>query len=180
MNKNLPNYLTLFRIVVIPVIIFTMYCEESQSSRLIGGALFIIASITDFFDGYLARKHQITSTFGKIFDPVADKLLIGSVILMLVRNHSAHEIPCILILAREFLVSGLREFLTKTRLNLNVSRMAKIKTFLQMTALSILIIGTTGSKIQIIDTLGNYLLWIAAILTLITGFAYLKSAIKYL
>jgi len=177
--KNIPNYLTIGRIAVIPVIIMTFYLDNSKLAHRIGAILFILASITDFFDGYIARKFNLVSSFGRMFDPIADKLLVGCVILMLVKRGLAGEIPCLLILAREFLVAGLREFLALIRVNMPVSRLAKVKTFMQMFALSILILGSKGSGIVYFDLLGQISIWIAATLTLITGYSYFKACKKY-
>jgi len=178
-DKNLPNYLTLFRIIIIPVIVLTFYFENSKIAHKIGAGLFVLASVTDFLDGYIARKYKLVSRFGKMFDPIADKLLIGCVILMLVKNNRANEVPCMLILAREFLVAGFREFLAQIRVSVPVSRLAKIKTFLQMLALTILILGSVGSDISFLDIVGQVFLWIAAIFTMVTGFSYLKACIKH-
>jgi CDP-diacylglycerol--glycerol-3-phosphate 3-phosphatidyltransferase len=179
-DKNIPNYLTIFRIVIIPFIIFSFYLDDSKFAHQFGAALFLIAGITDFIDGYVARKFGLISRFGQMLDPIADKLLIGSVIIMLVKKNLAPEIPCILILSREFLVSGLREFLAQIKVSIPVSRLSKVKTFMQIAALFILILGVKGSGIDSLYIIGNIFLWISAILTLITGFSYLKASIKYL
>lgn len=178
-DKNLPNYLTIGRIIVIPIIILTFYFEDSRLAHQVGAALFVLASITDFFDGYLARKFNLVSTFGKMFDPIADKLLVGCVIIMLVKKERVGELPCLLILAREFLVAGLREFLAQIRVSVPVSKLAQVKTFVQMFALTILILGSKGSGASYMDLFGQIALWIAAILTLITGYSYLKACSKY-
>ncbi|WP_375358563.1 CDP-diacylglycerol--glycerol-3-phosphate 3-phosphatidyltransferase [Candidatus Tisiphia endosymbiont of Neophilaenus lineatus] len=178
-DKNIPNYLTIARIVVIPIIVITCYLDNSKLAHIIAALLFIIASITDFFDGYLARKFDLVSGFGKMFDPIADKLLVGCVIIMLVQKGAAGEIPCLLILAREFLVAGLREFLALIQVSIPVSRLAKIKTFTQMFALSALILGSKGSGIIYMDLIGQIALWIAALLTVVTGYSYLKACSKY-
>ncbi|XLM33273.1 MAG: CDP-diacylglycerol--glycerol-3-phosphate 3-phosphatidyltransferase [Rickettsia africae] len=177
-DKNLPNYLTIARIMVIPVIILVFYINNSLA-RTLGALLFVLASITDFFDGYIARKYNLVTSFGKMFDPIADKLLVGCVIIMLLKKDNVDEIPCLLILAREFLVSGLREFLTLVKVSVPVSRLAKVKTFLQMFALSILILGSKGSGIIYLDIVGEIILWIAAFLTIITGYSYFKVCKKY-
>lgn len=177
-DKNLPNYLTILRIVIIPVIIFTFYIDHPYAHR-IGALLFALASITDFFDGYIARKFSLISSFGRIFDPIADKLLVGCVIVMLLKNNSVNEIPCLLILAREFFVSGLREFLALVKVSVPVSRIAKVKTFLQMFALTILILGSKGSNIIYLDVIGEIILWVAAFSTIITGYSYFKACSKY-
>jgi cardiolipin synthase len=178
-HKNIPNYLTIGRIVVIPIIIMTFYLDNSKYAHKIGASLFVLASITDFVDGYIARKFNLVSSFGKMFDPIADKLLVGCVILMLVKRGLASEIPCLLILAREFLVAGLREFLALIRVSVPVSRLAKVKTFTQMFALSILILGSKSSESDYLNLLGQITIWIAAILTLITGFSYFKACKEY-
>ncbi|WP_375327372.1 CDP-diacylglycerol--glycerol-3-phosphate 3-phosphatidyltransferase [Candidatus Tisiphia endosymbiont of Nemotelus uliginosus] len=178
-DKNLPNYLTIARIAVIPIIIMSFYLDNSKFAHRLGALLFVLASITDFFDGYLARKFSLVSSFGEMFDPIADKLLVGCVIIMLVKKGSAGEIPCLLILIREFLVAGLREFLALIKVNLPVSRLAKIKTFIQMFALTTLILGSKGSGFVYMDLIGQIALWIAAILTIITGYSYLKLCSKY-
>lgn len=178
-DKNLPNYLTIARIVVIPIIVMTFYFEDSQIAHQLGSILFILASITDFFDGYFARRYNLISRFGKMLDPVADKLLVGCVIVMLVKKGRAGEIPCLLILAREFLIAGLREFLAIIRVSVPVSGLAKIKTFVQMLAITILILGSKGSGIIYLDLVGQMTLWLAALLTIITGFSYFKVCSKY-
>jgi cardiolipin synthase len=160
------------------IIVMTFYLDNPFSHRL-GAILFILASITDFFDGYIARKFNLVSNFGKMFDPIADKILVGCVIIMLLKKDMVVEVPCLLILAREFLVSGLREFLALVKVSVPVSRLAKVKTFLQMFALSILILGSKGSGIVYMDLLGEIILWIAAFLTIITGYSYFKACSKY-
>jgi CDP-diacylglycerol--glycerol-3-phosphate 3-phosphatidyltransferase len=178
-DKNLPNYLTIARILVIPIIVMTFYFENSKIAHQIGAILFVFASITDFFDGYFARRYNLISSFGKMLDPIADKLLVGCVIVMLVKKGRAGEIPCLLILAREFLVAGLREFLALIRVSVPVSSLAKAKTFVQMFAITILILGSKGSDISCLDLLGQIALWLAALLTIITGFSYFKACSKY-
>ncbi len=177
--KNLPNILTFIRIAVIPVIIGTFYFDDITFAHQLGSAFFLLACITDFLDGYLARRYSLETNFGKMLDPIADKLLIGSVLLMLVKFGKANEIPCILILMREFFIAGLREFLAQIKVSVPVSNLAKIKTFMQMAALFILLLGSTGSGIGFLDTFGQLALWVAAILTLITGFSYFKASLKY-
>lgn len=179
-DKNLPNYLTIIRMLIIPVIVFTFYFENSKLAHQVGASLFVVASITDFADGYLARKFNITSNFGAMFDPIADKLLVGCVIIMLVKKGYANEIPCLMILAREFLVAGLREFLAQIKVSVPVSRLAKLKTFIQMLALTILILGSKGSGISVLDDIGQVILMIAAVLTAFTGYSYLKACNEYL
>lgn len=178
MLKHIPNILTISRIGVIPIIILTFYFDDKKFAHQLGAGLFIFASVTDFFDGYLARKFNLQSDFGVIFDPIADKLLVGSVLLMLVKFDRAQLLPCLLILAREFTVAGLREFLAQLRVSVPVSKMAKVKTTVQMIALALLLLGSTGSDISYMDIIGQAMLWIAAALTVITGYSYFKACIK--
>ncbi len=179
-DKNLPNYLTMARILVIPIIVLTFYFDSYKFMHQLGGFLFIAASVTDFIDGYLARRFNIESSFGQMFDPIADKLLIGCVIIMLVKKGKVGEIPCLLILSREFMVAGMREFLAQIKVSVPVSRLAKVKTFVQMFALSILIIGSKGSGIEYLDLFGQISLWVAAILTIVTGYSYVQACVKYM
>jgi CDP-diacylglycerol--glycerol-3-phosphate 3-phosphatidyltransferase len=177
--KNLPNILTSIRILVIPVIIITFYFDDRALAHQLSAAFFLLASITDWLDGYLARKYSLETNFGKMLDPIADKLLVGSVLLMLVKFGKADEIPCILILMREFFIAGLREFLAGIRVSVPVSNLSKVKTFMQMAALFILLLGSTGSKIESLDLIGQVVLWLAAILTVVTGFVYIQASRKY-
>jgi cardiolipin synthase len=178
-DKNIPNYLTISRIVVIPIIIMTFYLDNSKFAHRLGALLFVLASITDFFDGYIARKFNLVSGFGKMFDPIADKLLVGCVIVMLVKKDIAGEVPSLLILSREFLVAGLREFLALIRVSVPVSRLSQVKTLMQMFALTTLILGSKGSDIIYMDLIGQTALWCAALLTVITGYSYLRACIKH-
>lgn len=178
-DKNIPNYLTMLRIAAIPIILMTFYFEDSKFAHRLGGGIFAIASITDFFDGYLARKFNIVSSFGKMFDPIADKVLVGCVIVMLVKDGRADEVPCLLILAREFTVAGLREFLAQLQVSVPVTRLAKIKTSIQMLAITMLLVGSVGSGIEAMDIIGHICLWIAAILTIVTSYSYLQASSKY-
>jgi CDP-diacylglycerol--glycerol-3-phosphate 3-phosphatidyltransferase len=178
-DKNLPNYLTVARIAAIPVIVLTFYFEDSKLAHRVGAIIFILASITDFFDGYLARKFNLVSSFGQMFDPIADKVLVGCVLVMLVKEGIADEIPCLLILAREFTVAGLREFLAQVHVSVPVTRLAKAKTTIQMVAITMLILGSTGSGISSLDLIGHVFLWISAILTIVSGFSYLQASSKY-
>jgi CDP-diacylglycerol--glycerol-3-phosphate 3-phosphatidyltransferase len=115
-----------------------------------------------------------------MFDPIADKVLVGCGLLMLVKFDRADEVPCLLILAREFVVAGFREFLAQIRVSVPVTMLAKVKTCIQMFAMTILLLGSTGSGIESLDLIGAICLWIAAILTLVTGYSYFKASIKYI
>lgn len=179
MFEKIPNFLTTSRVVVIPFILISMLFEESAFSHRLAAALFLYACITDFLDGYIARVYSIQSEFGKWLDPIADKLLVGSVILVLVHYNRVDLFPAIAIICREILVSGLREFLAGLRISLPVSKLAKVKTFVQMLSIFILVLADKGSGMQFTNFLGRISLWIAACLTLFTGYAYLRASYQY-
>lgn len=173
---SLPNLLTISRIVVIPVIFLSIYIHTAVWSML-AAVLFIVASITDYFDGYLARARHETSAFGRLLDPIADKLLVASALIVILANGMVHPIsyiPVIVILCRELLVSGLREFLAEVRVGMPVTRLAKWKTGFQMTALSMILVG------YMFHNLGVILLWIAGVLTFITGYQYFEKSLDYI
>jgi len=183
-TKNIPNYLTTFRIILIPIIVMSFYLDDDlKYGQRIGAITFLFASITDFLDGFLARKYNLVSNFGIMFDQISDKVLIGSVLLMLVKFHKVDEVPCILIITREFVVAGCREFLSKIGVATPVMRLAKIKTCTQMIAITILLFAsvTEDSSIKLLlGLIGNICLWCATILTLITGYSYFKISIKHI
>ena len=172
---SLPNLLTISRIVVIPVIFLSIYIHTAVWSML-AAVLFIIASITDYFDGYLARARNQTSAFGRLLDPIADKLLVASALIVILADNMVHPInfiPVIVILCREILVSGLREFLAEVHVGMPVTRLAKWKTGFQMTALSMILVG------YMFHDLGVVLLWVAAVLTFVTGYQYFQKSLDY-
>lgn len=143
---------------------------------MLAAVLFIIASITDYFDGYLARSRNETSAFGRLLDPIADKLLVASALIVILADNMVHPInfiPVIVILCREILVSGLREFLAEVHVGMPVTRLAKWKTGFQMTALSMILVG------YMFHDLGVILLWIAAVLTFVTGYQYFQKSLDY-
>ena len=180
MYQNLPNILTLSRIVVIPIIVLLFLFDGNRWLMLI---IFSIAGITDFFDGYIARSQKKISKVGIFLDPVADKLLVATVILMLVaddRITGSAILPALIILFREILVSGLREFLAQVRKKLPVLRIAKWKTAIQMIALGFLIIGDDGPEFIETVLIGEIGIWLAAVFTIFTGYNYLKVGIKYI
>lgn len=191
MNKNLPNMLTLSRIAIVPVLIASFYIE-GRLYHWVAAGLFLLASVTDFFDGYLARMLKAQSKLGQFLDPVADKLLVAAAILMLVHFEGIGRydiIPAIAILSREIMVSGLREFLAEINVSVPVTNLAKIKTGVQMSAITLLLLGVEGPSFEEVETLtevtlteflGRTLLWVAAVLTLITGYAYLKAGLKHM
>ena len=176
-KKNIPNYLTIFRIALIPILVLSFYFD-GIISHWTGAIIFIFASITDYFDGFFARKFNAHSSFGKMFDPIADKLLVAAALVMLVHMDRAPVIPAILILCREITVSGLREYLAEFKISIPVSNLAKAKTAIQMIAIIILLLGNRVLGFENIELLGVIALWIAALLTLITGYAYLKEGLS--
>jgi len=183
MLSSLPNLLTLSRIGAIPLIIATFYLE-SPYGNWIGLVVLVYAGITDFFDGYVARIMSQQSVLGKIFDPIADKLLVGSLLVMLVafdRIPGIAVLPATVILGREILVSGLREFLAGVKISMPVSQLARWKTMLQMVMLGFLLVGPAGPMFGPFSTteVGIAGLWIAAILTLVTGYDYLQAGLRH-
>ena len=178
---NLSNLLTLIRIGVIPIIVICIYVK-SPFFGWIGFILFCSASITDYFDGYIARVRNEVTNFGTFLDPIADKLLVAAVILILTSKNVIDDwetIPALIILLREITVSGLREYLAGIKISVPVSRIAKFKTVLQLSALALLIMSDSITDINIIILLGKLFLWIAGILTLYTAFDYIKTSIKH-
>lgn len=177
MLTNLPNLLTMFRIAAIPGIVALFYLESELGSWLALG-LFAVAALTDFFDGYLARVYGQQSAFGRFLDPIADKLLVAATLLIMTgfgQVHGLAILPALVILCREIMVSGLREFLAEIRIGVPVSTLAKWKTLLQMIAIGFLIVGDQGPDAIPSRLIGEVGLWIAAVLTLITGYDYLRA-----
>lgn len=181
---SLPNILTYGRVVAVPVVAACMFWPEVSTMRWVALGLYTLAAITDFFDGYLARAWSQQSALGQMLDPIADKLLVAAVLFMLVADRTIAGVTiaaAIIILCREILVSGLREFLADLKVSIPVSRVAKWKTTAQLVALGFLIAGPAGDKVLPGNTtIGYGLLWIAALLTIYTGVDYLKSGIRHI
>ena len=181
MKYNISNILTLLRIIVIPVIVICIYLKNPVYGWL-GFVLFCLASITDYFDGYIARIRNEITNFGTFLDPIADKLLVAAVILILTSKEVIADwetIPALIILLREIAVSGLREYLAGIKVSVPASRISKIKTGIQLIALALLILIESGITIMPIILVGKLALWIAGILTLYTGYDYLKSGLRH-
>jgi cardiolipin synthase (CMP-forming) len=179
-NWSLPNVLTYARVAAVPLVAGFMFWPQAPWARWTALAIFIAAAVTDFFDGYLARAWAQQSSLGRMLDPIADKLLVSAAILMLVANQTISGPTlwaAIVILCREILVSGLREYLAELRVPMPVTAVAKWKTAVQLVALGFLIVGPSGEAIMpgSIKT-GIVLLWIAATLTLYTGWDYMKAS----
>ena len=197
--KNIPNFLTSFRLFIIPLLVLSFYIP-GMIANVIAATLFAVAAITDYFDGYFARSMKAQSNFGKCLDPIADKLLVIVAIVMLINFHGKDLsilLPGLIIICREVLVSGLREFLAEIHVSVPVSKLAKYKTAVQMVAITGLLLGEKGSSyavynwlggifefdikfliISIIVLLAKILFSFAAVLTVVTGYAYFRVGFK--
>jgi cardiolipin synthase len=186
MPTDLPNVLTLSRIGAIPVLVL-LAAVRSPTADLAACVLFSAAAITDYFDGRIARERRMISDFGRMLDPIADKLLVGATLMLLVgeqRLSRAGLYPAIVIMLREILVSGLREFLAGVSVGLPVTRLAKWKTGFQMGALGTLLAGDSaagllGLSAIPVSAIGEAMLWVAAVLTLVTGWDYLTAGLRH-
>ena len=189
---NLPNMLTYGRIIAVPLVVLCFFLEgrlqSSDFARWTALAIFIAASVTDWFDGYLARAWKQTSNIGKMLDPIADKLLVATCLLLLAADTDHRGgiagwslWAAIIILCREILVSGLREYLAALKVSVPVTQLAKWKTATQMVAIGFLLAGPAGDKLFPYTTqIGLTLLWIAAIVTLYTGYDYFRAGAKHI
>ena len=180
---NLPNVLTYGRVAAVPVVAALLFWPDDNWMRWAALGVFAAAAITDFFDGYLARVWSQQSALGRMLDPIADKLLVAACLLVLVSNKTITGLSVwagLIILCREILVSGLREFLAELRVSVPVTQVAKWKTTLQLVALGFLIAGPAGEEVLPgTIMIGILLLWIAAILTLYTGWDYFRAGIRH-
>ena len=180
---KIPNILTIGRIILVPILVFVFFLPGPLGDWLACG-IFVLASFTDFVDGFLARLLKQQSRLGEMLDPIADKIIVATALVLLVKNDTISNtniIAAIIFLCREILVSGLREYLAKFKLKMPVSQLAKVKTFLQMFSISILLAGKSG-----VNLIGGYgldigiiLLWLSAILTIYTGYDYIKKGIDH-
>ncbi|MBR0649783.1 CDP-diacylglycerol--glycerol-3-phosphate 3-phosphatidyltransferase [Roseomonas terrae] len=186
MPTDLPNLLTLSRIAAIPVLV-AFAAIGTPWGDMVACVIFSAAAITDYFDGKIARDRGVTSSFGRMLDPIADKLLVGAALMLLAglnRLSDAALFPAIVIMLREIMVSGLREYLAELRVGLPVTRLAKWKTGFQMGALGTLLAGDTGASViglgaLPVSLIGELLLWAAAALTLATGWDYLQAGLRH-
>jgi len=183
---KIPNILTIGRIIIVPIFVLTFFIPGFFGD-LIPFFLFVLASFTDYLDGLLARLFKEESKLGELLDPIADKILVATSLILLVMNGTIKNyevIAAVIILTREILISGLREFLAKTSVSIQVTSLAKIKTLLQMLAIAILLTGESGNKIinfqdYNAQTIGIILLWLSAFLTLYTGYDYVRKGIDH-
>ena len=186
MRLKIPNILTIGRIILVPIFILTFYLPGALGDW-IPFFIFLLASFTDFLDGLLARLYKEESKLGELLDPIADKIIVATALILLVMNGTIinyEVVAAIIILIREILISGLREYLAKFQVNMPVSSLAKFKTFLQMCAISILLTGESGNKLINFEnynahSIGIFLLWMSAFLTLYTGYDYVKKGIGH-
>ena len=184
MKIKIPNILTIGRIIIVPIFVLSFFVPGIVGD-LVPFFLFVLASFTDFLDGLLARLYKEESKLGELLDPIADKILVAAALVLLVMNgiiKNYEVIAAIIILTREILISGLREFLAKSAVSIPVSNLAKFKTFIQMFSIAILLTGETGNKLinfqdYNAQTIGIVLLWLSALLTLYTAYDYLVKGI---
>ena len=186
MKFKIPNILTIGRIIIAPFFVISFFLPGFYG-EIIPFLLFILASFTDFLDGLLARLYKEESKLGELLDPIADKIIVSAALILLVMNGTIQNyevIAAIIILTREILISGLREFLADVQIKIPVSSLAKSKTFIQMFSIAILLTGETGNKIINFEdynaqTVGIILLWLSAFLTLYTGYDYVRKGIEH-
>ena len=185
---TVPNLLTLSRIFAVPILVFLLW-RPSPVDYAITFVLYCIVGITDYFDGYLARAQGLTSRLGQFLDPIADKIMVAAVLIMLISSRKANPVPeieglhiiaALVILLREIFVSGLREFLAPLNVSMPVSSLAKWKTTFQLVALGALILGGAFPAHLWVHQVGLVSLWAAAVLTLATGYDYLRIGLKHL
>ena len=180
MLKKIPNILTVGRILIVPFFVLAFYLPGFYGD-LTALILFIVASFTDFLDGMLARFLGEESKLGELLDPIADKIIVATALILLVMDGTIRNyevIAAIIILTREILISGLREFFAQNKPDINVSKLSKVKTFLQMVTLGFLIIGDDFIYIENIFLIGEIGLWLSSILTIYTGYIYFKNSFK--
>ena len=187
MKFKIPNILTIGRIIIVPFFVVSFFLPGFYG-EIIPFLLFLLASFTDFLDGLLARLYKEESKLGELLDPIADKIIVSAALILLVMNGTIQNyevIAAIIILTREILISGLREFLGKVQVQMPVTSLAKVKTFIQMFSIAILLTGETGNTIINFEdynaqTVGIILLWLSAFLTLYTGYDYVRKGIEHI
>ena len=186
MNLKIPNILTIGRIILVPIFVIAFYIPGFLGD-LIPFFIFLLASFTDFLDGMLARFYKEESKLGELLDPIADKIIVATALVLLVMDGTIinyEVIAAIIILTREILISGLREFLAKVQVTMPVTSLAKFKTFIQMFAIATLLTGNSGNQLLNFGdynahSIGVVLLWLAAFLTLYTGYDYVRKGINH-
>jgi CDP-diacylglycerol--glycerol-3-phosphate 3-phosphatidyltransferase len=185
---SLPNLLTLSRILAVPILVFLLW-RPTPIDYAITFVLYCIVGMTDYLDGYLARAWGSISKLGQFLDPIADKIMVGAVLIMLISSRKANPVPeiaglnivpALVILLREIIVSGLREYLAGLQVSVPVSALAKWKTTLQLVALGALILGGAVPDYAWVHLTGIICLWAAAALTLVTGYDYLRTGLRHM
>lgn len=181
--SNIPIILTCFRIFVIPVFIFIFFIP-GELGKWLSCFVFVIAGFTDYLDGKLARSLNNETKLGALLDPIADKIMVSVALVLLIHAKAIKDLTlyaAIIIISREILVSGLREFLAKSQVSLPVSSLSKVKTFIQMFAISVLLSGAPGNDLLFGygRDIGLSSLWLAAAITVYTGYEYLRTGLKY-
>ena len=185
---SLPNLLTLSRILAVPILVFLLW-RPQPIDYAITFVLYCLVGITDYFDGYLARAWGSISRLGQFLDPIADKIMVGAVLMMLISSRKENPVPeiaglhiiaALIILLREIIVSGLREYLAGLQVSVPVSALAKWKTTFQLVALGALILGGALPQMPWVHEVGLISLWAAAALTLITGYSYLRIGLRHM
>jgi cardiolipin synthase len=185
---SLPNLLTLSRILAVPILVFLLW-RPSPVDYAVTFVLYCVVGLTDYLDGYLARAQGLTSRLGQFLDPIADKIMVAAVLMMLISSRKANPVPeidglniiaALVILLREIIVSGLREYLAGLQVSVPVSALAKWKTTAQLMSLGALILGGALPDMPWVHSLGIACLWIAAALTLISGYDYLRTGLRHL
>ena len=182
MLKMVPNWMTILRIMVAPVIAVLIWLDDVKTGYMPALTLFVLASISDFIDGWMARRLGVVSKLGAMLDPIADKVLIGTCLVSLA--HVTEDgwwfiLPAIVIMTREFLISGLREFMAGRSVNMPVSVLAKWKTTLQLVAIGFLVGAPVFPSLSMANPVGLVLLWAAAFVTAQTGFAYYRGVLEH-
>ena len=186
MKFKIPNILTIGRIIIVPIFVLTFFLP-GLFGDLIPFFLFVLASFTDYLDGLLARMFKEESKLGELLDPIADKILVSTALLLLIMNGTIKNlevIAAIIIVTREIIISGLREFLAKGSISMPVTSLSKLKAFIQMFAISVLLLGDFGNQIinfqdYNAQTIGIILLWLSAAITLYTGYGYMIKGIDH-
>lgn len=177
--KQIPNAFTVSRILLIPVLIGSFYLHGTWA-RYVCAGIFTMASVTDYIDGKLARSLRAQSNFGRMLDPIADKMLVISTLVMLVDRKMAPVIPIVAILCREIFVSGMREYLATKKVKIHVSFFGKVKTVIQMVAIIMLLLGNEATRICDAEGIGQIAIWVAAVLTVVSGYVYLREGLKHM
>jgi cardiolipin synthase (CMP-forming) len=185
---SLPNLLTLSRILAVPILVFLLW-RPSPVDYAVTFVLYCVVGLTDYLDGYLARAQGLTSRLGQFLDPIADKIMVAAVLIMLISSRKSNPVPeiaslniiaALVILLREIIVSGLREYLAGLQVSVPVSALAKWKTTAQLVALGALILGGALPQMPWVHDFGTACLWIAAALTLISGYDYLRTGLRHM